>query len=112
MYVHATLLAVFSHCAAALCTGTAQTQRYAKKPVRVVINIAPGGMLDLMARLVGQKGKTAFVLNTSAVRATENYIYFATAAMTGPGPRFPIRGTASLPSPLYPRVMHIYAQAV
>ncbi|MFH1002692.1 MAG: carbon-nitrogen hydrolase family protein [Chloroflexota bacterium] len=56
-------------------------------------------------------GKTAFVVNTSAVRATENYIYFATAAMTGPGPTFAYQGDSVIAGPAYPRVMHIYAQA-
>ncbi len=40
--------------ALALSACSAIAQNYPKKPVRIIVNMAPGGVVDLVARAVGQ----------------------------------------------------------
>ncbi|MBI2319903.1 MAG: tripartite tricarboxylate transporter substrate binding protein [Betaproteobacteria bacterium] len=42
-------------CALAFGAGEVLAQSYPKKPVRIVVNMAPGGVVDLVARSIGQK---------------------------------------------------------
>ena len=72
------------------------------KGARLIINSA--------ANTAGP-GKTDFVANMTAVRATENYVYFATAAMVGKERTLSYQGYSTIAGPAFPRVMHIYAMA-
>jgi tripartite-type tricarboxylate transporter receptor subunit TctC len=46
---------VFAALAAVLCAAHVQAQQYPAKPVRVIVPYAPGGGVDIMARLAAQK---------------------------------------------------------
>ncbi len=56
-------------------------------------------------------GKRDFVVYTTAVRATENYIYFATAGMVGTERTKSYEGHSCIAGPAYPRVMNVYTEA-
>lgn len=56
-------------------------------------------------------GKTEFIVNTTAVRATENYIYVASASMVGKERTLAFQGHSTIAGPAFPRLMHIYAEA-
>ncbi len=49
-----TLLALASICTAALVAGPAAAQAFPARPVKVIVPFAPGGNLDVTARLIGE----------------------------------------------------------
>jgi len=55
-------------------------------------------------------GRAEYIVSMTAVRATENYIYVASANMTGKGKGIEYQGHSTIAGPAYPRVMHIYAE--
>jgi tripartite-type tricarboxylate transporter receptor subunit TctC len=46
---------IFVALSAALCSGDAAAQSYPAKPVRIIVPYAPGGGVDIMARIAAQK---------------------------------------------------------
>ena len=55
--------------------------------------------------------KSEVIANMTRVRATENYIYAATAGMVGKENTLCYQGHSTIAGPAFPRVMHTYAEA-
>src|SRR5262245_48450833 len=72
---------------AALCAaGAAQAQQWPAKPVRVIVNVAPGGVADITARLLGARLQDLlgqpFVIENRA--GGDGYIGFEAVARAEP----------------------------
>ena len=66
----------------AACAALAHAQPWPSKPVRVIVNVAPGGVADVTARLLGARlsetlGQTFLVENRAG---GDGYIGFADVA--------------------------------
>ena len=66
--------------------GTAQAQQWPSKPVRVIVNVAPGGVADVTARVLGARltetlGQTFLVENRAG---GDGYIGFEAVARSDP----------------------------
>src|ERR1700757_447267 len=72
--------------AAALVAATAGAQTWPSRPVRVIVNVAPGGVADVTARVLGARlGETlgqAFVVENRA--GGDGYIGFQEVARSDP----------------------------
>src|SRR5215475_13797479 len=72
--------------ALAACAGMAQAQQWPAKPVRVIVNVAPGGVADVTARVLGARltevlGQTFLVENKAG---GDGYIGFQEVARAEP----------------------------
>jgi tripartite-type tricarboxylate transporter receptor subunit TctC len=71
---------------ALVVVGTAHAQQWPAKPVRVIVNVAPGGVADIMARLIGarlgEKLGQPFVVENRA--GGDGYIGFEAVARAEP----------------------------
>ena len=73
--------------AAALSAATVHAQTWPSKPVRVIVNVAPGGVADVTARVLGARltetlGQ-AFIVENRA--GGDGYIGFEAVAQRRPG---------------------------
>ena len=51
----AKLIKVLMTCALALCAATAWSQTYPSRPITLIVPYPPGGLIDLVARIVQPK---------------------------------------------------------
>jgi len=73
----------------------------ALKGARLIINCT--------ASMVGS-AKTEFMLQQTGARATENFVYTASANMVGKGGAYSFYGHSTIAGPAFPRLNHIYAE--
>ncbi|MBC7781815.1 MAG: tripartite tricarboxylate transporter substrate binding protein [Proteobacteria bacterium] len=104
--------ALASVAAATLCIGTgasAQAPAYPNKPIRLVAGFAPGGISDILARVVGARlgealGQTILVENRTGAGGTIAADFVAKAAPDGYTLFIGVTATQSIAPFLYPKL--------